>query len=190
MEKALNRHLVDGPGSRESPARVISVRVTGCSSEERIQKAYQLDALDYIFIAISLSLVGVVGLATLLDVLGFLDKDEETAGVQVLQCFSSKRNLNALAKKDPAFDGIRVEYLSGMRFLTVTFLVAVHRVLHTYRGPVHNYLYVADVSTARNFQGCNRELSRALVPTSPARIWLSKIHGGLRRIYEFSAVME
>ena len=34
----------------------------------------------------------------------------------------------------------------------------------------------------------NGELSRALLPTFPARSWLSKIHGGLWRIDEFSAV--
>jgi len=33
-------------------------------------------------------------------------------------------------------------------------------------------------------------LSRALVPTFPARSWLTEIHGGLWRISEFSAVME
>ena len=36
----------------------------------------------------------------------------------------------------------------------------------------------------------NRELSRALVPTFPSRSWLSKIHGSLRGIDEFSAVLE
>jgi len=36
----------------------------------------------------------------------------------------------------------------------------------------------------------NRELSRALVPTFPARSRLSKIHGGLWKTDEFSAVME
>ena len=31
----------------------------------------------------------------------------------------------------------------------------------------------------------NGELSRALVPTFPARSWLSKIHGGFRRIFSY-----
>ena len=36
----------------------------------------------------------------------------------------------------------------------------------------------------------NGELSRALVSAFPARSWLSKIHGGLWRKGEFSALME
>jgi len=36
----------------------------------------------------------------------------------------------------------------------------------------------------------NGELSEALVPTFPARSWLSKLHGGLWRKGEFSALME
>jgi len=46
------------------------------------------------------------------------------------------------------------------------------------------------VSTKIDQQFINGELSGAEVPTFPARSWLSKIHGGLWRIDEFTGVMK
>lgn len=62
---------------------------------------------------------------------------------RVLLCFSLRRSLRAFTAPEPHVGGLDMEPVSGVRFINMLLLVCVHRVLNVYRGPVHNYLDVA-----------------------------------------------
>jgi len=68
--------------------------------------------------------------------------------------------------------------------LTALFVISFS--LRDNHGKVRGFAKVGNTE----FRKSNGKLSRALVPTFPARSWLSEVHGGLWRIGEFSAVME
>ncbi|KAK3918650.1 Nose resistant to fluoxetine protein 6 [Frankliniella fusca] len=149
MQAALEEHLALAAARQgDSIARASNVTVAHCTAP--LHRLYRADALDVIFGVLVGTLVSLLAVGTLLDL---ADQDVPTDGKdqaapaglgrRVLLCFSVRRSLRALVAPEPRPGGLPMEPVSGVRFLNMLLLVCAHRVLNVFRGPVHNYLDVA-----------------------------------------------